>query len=433
MDAERFFANVKALPINVDFDPPRADTDAGRIYTATGVFDRPGDETPSSRRTMEFRWVRQASFVYNERFALEGVIDFDIASSPNCRRLILRFLPTGCLIAIFLHPVECAAHHYDARELQTLGADFYNADLQHSGFIHDIVESLASSRVIRHCPSLPYDLLIDPARRDRGPTRAEFCDEMAWRAWATGNFVTLASMAAAPDWAPEAAYRELPVLDAPNGCVRSLFNNYFGWRLACPASGHDGRATHVITEALEPIMYMISRRSLCASGLRNIRDLSRAFVWGDDPLLSVAEMRRYVSAARLAILAPREYDESSDKLSRAIYRRACDDLDIEARVSEFNDYLDSLVDEVRGLQAERDEYEARKLNRIAFGLTCVFGLSFVTDVSNFIAFKQNLLTPLQRVGLLGLFLILVGLLLFRILRRPSRPTLQRTQPRRDPR
>ena len=408
MERRRYFAHVKSFPINIDFNDTMASGDTGAVYTAYGRLA--GHEAPIA---VAFLLRPLASFIYNERYALEAVIDLGERSGSCCDHLTLRFLPLGCLVASFVHRIPADQGLEDVEQLKAVGLNCYEKDLALSGLIFDLIADLSHRGVIRHCPSLPYDMLDPHDFWQREPSREQFCSEMAWRAWSSGNFVAIGPCDEWP-WPREADYRPAPVQQSPNGRFAVLFTNYFGWCLEQARAVSDDTAA--IADELEPVMYMISRRSQCASGLRNIQDLSRAFVWERHKGLTITDMRRYVSATRLAMLAPREYEESTDKSLRAIYHAACRDLTIDTHVAEVSACINMLAEDVRGLQAERDEAESRMLNRIAFCLTCVFGLSAVNDLSRFIGFENTLLTPWARIGLLAGVLTLVVSLLWRLMR-----------------
>ncbi|RJS93616.1 hypothetical protein [Salinisphaera sp. Q1T1-3] len=402
-----YFVDIKSFPINVDL----AQVDIAARYPVTARLRQDDGDPVDADFTVEFALRRLASFVYNPRQVLEGTIDMRAIDGLHCDYITLRFLPLGCLAVSFAHRLVAPTDRRNVASLRDRGHACYRHNLSFNGLIYDLVAGLSANGIIAHCPSLPYDILDPEAFWQHAPTREQFSTEMAWRAWSSGNFVAIGDRPTG-DWPQDAGYAGQTALASPNGRFVMLFNNYFGWHLKqTNQTGALADDAARIADETEPVMYMISRRSQCASGMRNIQELSRAFVWDREQGLRIGEMRRYVSATRLAMLAPREYEESTDKSSRAIYQTVCRDLAIDARVAEFSESINMLAEDVRGLQSERDESESRTLNRIAFCLTCVFGLSAVNDIAHFIAFEDTLLSPWSRLGLLSLaFVGLCGFL-----------------------
>ena len=95
-------------------------------------------------------------------------------------------------------------------------------------------------------------------------------------------------------------------------------------------------------------------------------------------------------------------------------------------LNQFNECINMLAEDVRGLQAERDEKESKTLNRIMLCLTFVFGVSTISDISGFTALVPTSLTPSIQTGLLVAILGLISLLIMWLwhryrLRRPKRP------------
>jgi len=330
-----YFTRIKSFPINIDLRDIDLDHSESIHYKASGQLSCAAGDPTDRQFVVDFAFKRLSSFVYNPRYALEGTIDLRDIDELSCDHLTLRFLPVGCLIASFVHRLPETAHTQDTVSLRLHGQNCYDSDLGLSGLVFDLIANLSQLGAISHCQSLPYDMLDEKEFWQRKPTRRHFCDEMAWRAWACGNFVTLGAEENAY-WQRDDAYRTRASLPSPHGHFEILFNNYFGWRLRSSTTANLAGDANLIAHELEPVMYMISRRSQCASGLRNVQDLSRAFVWDHHSGLKITEMRRYVSATRLAMLSPREYEESTDKSCRAIYNIACEDLAVNKRVAEFN-------------------------------------------------------------------------------------------------
>ncbi len=161
---------------------------------------------------------------------------------------------------------------------------------------------------------------------------------------------------------------------------------------------------------------MISRRSQCASGFHNVRQLAKLLVFNGYEGFDTHDMRVYLSSTRLALLAPKDYEESTAMTSRTLYRQACDDLEIEKHTNDFYDGINALVQDIKGVNAEREERADKRLNRIALFLSVVLSMSFITDIAEFLygdsgafSFNERLETLMAGSAIFLLLLILMGL------------------------
>lgn len=387
-----YIVDLKAYPINITFREEAA---------ASGNL--PVDlEIPTLDEPLRFHHRKLHSFAYNDRYTLETSFACDQNDPKAADQLVIQLLPIGSLVTYYIHRLSDDYEPTEVDELRHRGRQCYTWNANHSGLVHDLVNALVEHGMILHSPLAPFDILDPHGLSPATVTRDHFTTEMEWRAWSSANFIKLhpPRVRQAWNWPAEHAYAAAATHRGPHGDFRILFNNYFGWHIERPSEDDTRGDLELITAELEPIAYMISRRSQCASGIHNVKTFSRAFAWDTKARPSTQSMRRYVSAARLAVLAPKEYEESSDKRSRVIYDKACEELDIDRHVREFSEGINLVVDEVRGLQAEHDEQAATRLNRLALLITCVFGFSVVTDVASFLGTKGSMFSLPTRISIL---------------------------------
>lgn len=409
MGSTTFFIVTKAFPVNVEL------TDRDLAASGKTIFrvrpERIAEELVFTRESLE-------SFTFNDVSALQAECEVQHPVTHRPCNLVFQLLPVGTLVLHIIHPAPAIESLPSAASLREFGTDRYRADDYWSEAAHEILVELKRQGVLSYCPVAPFDILEgqERSKHNEGVDSETFSQEMAWRAWASGSYATLADDAGAnaTDWQTRSECPERPPLPTKRGQVWTLWINYFGWNLRRTPDDQELSTPAILARELEPVAYMISRRSQCASGFHNVRQLAKLLVFNGYDGFNTHDMRVYLSSTRLALLAPKDYEESTAMASRNIYRQACDDLEIEKHTSDFYDGINALVQDIKGVNAEREERADKRLNRIALFLSVVLSMSFITDIAEFLYGDSSTFSFADRLETLmagsSIFLLLLTLM-----------------------
>lgn len=396
MPNSNYFIVTKAFPVNVEL------TDRSVDATGKTTFRVRSEKIAEE---LVFAWVPLESFTFNDVSALQAECELQHPVTHQTCNLVLQVLPVGTLVLHIVHPAQAVAGIVSADQLREFGTDHYRADDYWSEPVYEILVELERQGVLNYCPVAPFDILqgTGKSKHRNQVDSGMFRREMAWRAWASGSYATLGDDSCADnatDWQTCSECPERPPLPTRRGQVKTLWTNYYGWSLERLPEDEGRSAPAVLARELEPVAYMISRRSQCASGFHNVRQLAKLIVLNGYNGFNNHDMRVYLSSTRLALLAPKDYEESTATTSRNIYRQACDDLEIEKHTSDFYDGINALVEDIKGVNAEREERADKRLNRIVMFLSVVLSMTFITDIAEFLFGNSSAFTFERRVDTL---------------------------------
>lgn len=409
MPNSNYFVVTKAFPVNIELTAPIPDASGKETFRVRP--EKMPEELVFARTPLE-------SFTFNDVFALQAECELRHPVTGQTCNLVFQLLPVGTLVLHIVHPAPVSASCTSATELREFGTDHYRADDYWSEPVYEILADLERQKVISYCPVAPFDILQGQGRSKHWKqVDAEmFRREMAWRAWASGSYVTLGDQSdgEATDWQACSECPERPPQPTKRGQVSTLWTNYFGWSIQRFQEDGDRSDAAVLAHELEPVAYMISRRSQCASGFHNVRQLAKLIASDGHNGFNNHDMRVYLSSTRLALLAPKEFEESTATTSRNIYRQACDDLEIEKHTSDFYDGINALVEDIKGVNAEREEKAERRLNHLVMFLSVVLSITFISDIADFLIGESKGFSFADRLEILivgsAIFLPLVILL-----------------------
>lgn len=374
-----YFVVTKAFPVNFVW------ADKGRKLASQPAFPV---RVEAFAEELLFSTQQLESFTFNDLSALQAECEVVHPGTGQVCGLMFQLLPVGTLILHSVHRVPSQAELPCSDSLKEFGTEHYRADDCWTAVAYQVLEQLEALGVISYCEVAPFDILRrrnDPKEPDR-IDQATFCREMAWRAWASGSYATLAETAgnSDTDWRVRSELPERAALPTRRGEIWTLWPNYFGWNLRLLPEDAGQSHLSVLVRELEPVSYMISRRSQCASGFHNVRKLARLLISRGYDGFDTHDMRLYLGSIRLALLAPKEYEGSTAMTSRRIYRQACDDLEIEHHTQDFYDGINALVEDIKGVNADREQKAEKRLNRIAVFLSVALSLSLVIDIVEFL-------------------------------------------------
>lgn len=402
-----YHVKIKSFPVNITIND---DVYRDRELVRHSVMI----DTPGITQSLELAFQPLSSFSYNTCNALNAIITLDSCDSEAAELVIIQFLPMGSVNALFFHPLKSVSDIADVTALRDIAEMSFKSSLNWSGLVFDVIEAAHNKNLIAHSSVAPFDMLTHDGKPMKTPSRDEFIRKMAWRAWASNCFVKFFDESDrdalenidVTRWPAEDLFEDSGLVQTKNGWFQTLFDNGFGWIIDCSSVSADLEEQNHrclsldslrnfktfsndvrigIAHELEPVSHAIAMRSICASGIGNVKVLSREFSKSSRLSLSVEWLRRYVSGIRLWILTGREYEEASRKVSRRVYNVVCENLRLIDCINDLRSNLADVAEEIQVVHAERNEHQNMMLNLLAFILTGLFGVSAIIDIVSFLA------------------------------------------------
>ena len=177
--------------------------------------------------------------------------------------------------------------------------------------------------------------------------------------------------------------------------MKTIDNNYLGWLYTC----QDNQASlDEVYALLEPIGFIMSQRSICSSGLHNMRTIASRFAYDQPMHIPVDDLRRYVALVRTNLMSCQIYEESSEKGARQVYTFMMEQqLNMPHQTGRLEQAMDAVSASITGMEAVHDERFQRRVSLAVMIFTCLTIVSVAADVSGFVDIRNTLLSISDRV------------------------------------
>lgn len=317
--------------------------------------------------------------------------------SPAGARII--FNHTGCVMAMYALEIPSSAVDCDGAVLLQRGQTYFRAGCPAASIVYTISRALVDAGILAMPASAPYDFI------DKNPDCQRFVNEMEWRAWASSSHLAIGAGASSYRWHMSSTYPYTEVPRTGNPRVATIDRNYLGWTYETD-SAHS--PVEIAFDMLEPVAFIMARRSICASAFHNMRMISTRFAYEQPIAMSADDLRRYIALVRTNLMACQIYEESSDKGPRQVYEFMNDHLGMDHQISRLEQAMDALTTSISGMEIAHEERFQRRISFVAVIFTCLTFVSVVAAVSGFVDAENTLFDLGFRAFLVAASLALSG-------------------------
>lgn len=369
-DAANIVVHMRAFPFNLFM---KNDKDEGEVKLGDWNAERKRLET----------------FIFND------VICFQIGFNPNEYETIcpsrnihqsisgyvrhvfqcFRLLETGTVVSFAIYQILDSSILTDSKVL--IGSELFRLSNEDTLVAKKFADRLVRYGHAKHCSVMKYDLLEDVSDD-------EFKEQMSWRAWGTTQYFSFSSDLNENPW-PQAKSADKVDLELAYGSIRLIAENRFGWWLPNEETNINSLLFH-----LEPITYMLAKRSIIAGGVNNLREIARYYVSESRTQLSPEILRQYDALIRLNIINVDDYTASTEKESRRVYRWAHEQNQLPQVMDDASSAHAPVAIALESMDREKEEQANRRVGIVLLVFTSLTFLSVVADIVGLLDYRQTM-------------------------------------------
>ena len=400
-----FDVHVKAFPLNLQTQPANwseaADAELSNALPVPGIVFRQAyfeslvyNETPTFVADIPEQGMRD-NCETSTIAAIESEYGYSVAGAR------FYFTHTGCVIAMFALKAPDDVLEVSGEELRNRGVTYFRSTCPMAGLLYDIIEVMFDAKLLTSTTPATYDLF---EQRDK----ETFMEEMEWRAWSSSSHIALGPDVSSLTWPTVSGYEGTAWIRNDNPSVSPIDNNYLGWKYVCENAE---TTLSDIFALLEPIGFTMSQRSICSSGLHNMRTIANRFAYDQPMQMPVDDLRRYVALVRTNLMSCQTYEESSEKGARQVYSFMMTELNMSEQTRRLEQAMDAVSASITGMEAAHEERFQRRVSLAVIVFTCLTIISVAADVSAFVDMRANILSVSDRIKIvlvsLGISLVTV--------------------------
>jgi len=369
-DADNIVVHMRAFPLNLFINDDKDESDISL-----------GDWNAQKKRL--------ETFVFNDVFCYQIEFDsteyqklcpsryVDQSVSGYLRHTVqcFRLLETGTVVSFAIYEIIDSASHTNGKAL--IGSELFRLSNEDTLVAKKFADSLVRHGHAKHCPVMKYDLMHEVSDD-------EFKEQMSWRAWGTTQYFSFTSDLSENPW-PQVKGVDEADLELTYGSIRLIAENRFGWWII-----NDKKNANSILFHLEPMTYMLAKRSIIAGGVNNLREIARYYVSESRTHLSPEVLRQYDALIRLNIINVDDYTASTEKESRRVYRWAHKQNQIPEVLDDASSAHAPVAIALESMDREREERANRRVGIVLLVFTSLTFLSVVADIVGLIDYRQTM-------------------------------------------
>lgn len=352
-----------------------------------------GQKTPFIITTLETMYYNATNVLYidiDESKIKHLQVDLLTDSYPSPKYIRLHTLPNGMFVGNFYFDFPS---NLELNKIISYSGILFKAIAEFDGLIFDLIESLKSKNLLLAASPIPYDTVGEISKK-------RFIQEMGWRAWATTNIFS------------HKPYNINKInskynIDTITIQMEELHANIYHWSAPITQNSLFAYSSSI----LEPMAYIISYRTLVDSANRNIEDITSQYIVSNKLKINSHILRKYINYIQLCIIKTKEFEGSSNKFVRPIYRHIFNRHDINNLISEMDKSNNLAYSTLEAIKQERNEKTNFYLNFVAIVFTGLAFISVIADLIGLVDYKSNILSFKPRLFIAFLSLLFVILLL----------------------